>query len=94
VRAFTKALASEIDRERYPDVLINELLPGVYRTRMSDTGEDPAQAYPHARTVASLPARGPHGETFLRSEIYVERSGLRARLTRRVAQLVGGRARR
>jgi NAD(P)-dependent dehydrogenase (short-subunit alcohol dehydrogenase family) len=90
VRAFTKALAAEIDRERHPDVLINELLPGVYRTRMSATGEDPEQAYPHARTVASLPARGPHGESFLRSELYIERGGLRARVGRLVARLAGG----
>jgi NAD(P)-dependent dehydrogenase (short-subunit alcohol dehydrogenase family) len=83
VSAFTKALASEIDRQRYPDVLVNELLAGVYRTRMSETGEDPADAYPHARTVASLPSGGPHGEIFLGSEIFREESGgLRARLKR------------
>lgn len=83
VSAFTKALASEIDRQRYPDVLVNELLAGVYRTRMSETGEDPADAYPHARTVASLPSGGPHGEIFLGSEIFREESGgVRARLKR------------
>ncbi len=83
VSAFTKALASEIDRQRYPDVLVNELLAGVYRTRMSETGDDPADAYAHARTVASLPSGGPHGEIFLGSEIFREESGgVRARLKR------------
>jgi NAD(P)-dependent dehydrogenase (short-subunit alcohol dehydrogenase family) len=79
---FTKALASEVDRDRYPDVLVNELLAGVFRTRMSETGDDPADAYAHARTVASLPAGGPHGEIFLRSEVFVEQGGLRTRLKR------------
>lgn len=90
VRAFTKALAAEIDRERYPDVLVNELLPGVFRSRMSDTGEDPAAAYPHARFVASLPARGPTGETFVRSTLFVEDDGLRARSRRFLSRLSGG----
>jgi len=91
VRAFTKALAAEIDRKRYPDVLVNELLPGVYRTRMSDTGEDPGDAYRHARFVASLPAKGPSGESFLRSELTVDDTGLRARAKRMVSRLLRGR---
>ncbi len=81
VRALSRAIAAEIDRSRHPDVLVNELIAGVFRTRMSDLGADPMEAYPHARTVASLPAGGPHGETFARSEIHVEDPpGLRARL--------------
>ncbi len=91
VSAFTKALASEIDRHVCPDVLVNELLAGVYRTRMSETGDDPADAYPHARTVASLPSGGPHGEIFLRSEIFREDSGgLRGRLKRILGLAPGG----
>lgn len=90
VRAFTKALAAEIDRERYPDVLVNELLPGVFRSRMSETGQDPAEAYPHARFVASLPAGGPTGETFVRSELFVEDEGLRARARRFLSRVSRG----
>ncbi len=90
VTVFTAALASEIDRARYPDVLVNELLAGVFRTRMSDTGEDPAAAYPHARTVASLPAGGPHGQIFVRSQVFVEEHGLRARVKRIFRRLTGG----
>ncbi len=91
VRAFTKALAAEIDRARFPDVLVNELLPGVFRTRMSEIGEEPDAAYPHARFVASLPANGPHGQIFLRSELYVESPGWRARIARRFGRVLGGR---
>jgi len=90
VRAFTKALAAEIDRQRYPDVLVNELLPGVFRSRMSDSGQDPAEAYPHARFVAGLPALGPTGETFVRSELFVEDVGLRARFRRFLSRVSAG----
>jgi len=91
VHALTRSIASEIDRQRYPDVLVNELLAGVFRTRMSDEGLDPAAAYPHARFVASLPAGGPHGEAFVRSEIFTEHPpGLRTRARRLVSRLTGG----
>lgn len=88
VPVLTKSLAVEIDRARYPDVLVNELLPGVFRTRMSESGEDPMDAYPHARAVASLPSGGPTGETFVRSEIFVEYVGIRAKLRRIASRLI------
>jgi NAD(P)-dependent dehydrogenase (short-subunit alcohol dehydrogenase family) len=87
VRVFTKALAAEIERARYPDVLVNELLAGVFRTRMSETGDDPAAAYPHARFVASLPAGGPHGATFVRSQQLPEDPGPQPRWRRWLARL-------
>jgi NAD(P)-dependent dehydrogenase (short-subunit alcohol dehydrogenase family) len=90
VPVLTKAIAVEIDRERYPDVLVNELVPGIYRTRMSDAGEDPMDAYAHARVVASLPSGGPTGSTFVRSELWVEHVGIRAKLRRILAKLAGG----
>jgi len=80
VRPFTRALASEIDRARYPNVLINELIPGIVKTSMSDSGEDPAAIYQHAKLVASLPANGPHGETFVQSQLFREPQGLKSRL--------------
>jgi NAD(P)-dependent dehydrogenase (short-subunit alcohol dehydrogenase family) len=90
VRPFTKALAAEIDRTRYPDVLINELLPGIFRTRMSEHGGDPRNVYQHARFVASLPRNGPTGKTFLQSTPYHEDHGLRARLRRLIGRASGG----
>jgi hypothetical protein len=60
---------------------------------MSETGDDPADAYRHASFVASLPANGPHGEIFLRSELYFEESGLRARARRLASRLLGRGAR-
>ncbi|MGH9889355.1 MAG: SDR family NAD(P)-dependent oxidoreductase [bacterium] len=89
VPVLTKSLAVEIDRVRHPDVLVNELVPGVYRTRMSEHGEDPMDAYPHARFVASLPSGGPTGETFIRSELFVEYVGMRAKLRRILGKLTG-----
>ena len=89
VRAFTKALAAEIDRARYPDVLVNELMPGVAKTRMSDSGADPMSLYVHARFVAGLPRGGPTGEAFVQSTFHIEDYGLRARLKRLMARLAG-----
>ena len=86
VRPLTKALVSEIDRNRYPDVLINELIPGVVRTRMSESGEDPRDIYPHVRAVAALPRGGPTGKTFLQGSLHIENHGLRARLRRLLAK--------
>jgi NAD(P)-dependent dehydrogenase (short-subunit alcohol dehydrogenase family) len=89
VPVLTKAIATEIDRERYPDVLVNELVPGIYRTRMSDTGEDPMDAYVHARVVASLPSGGPTGATFVGSQLWVEHVGIRAKVRRILSKLMG-----
>lgn len=89
MRALTLAIASEIDRARYPDVLINELLPGIFKTSMSEQGDDPMSVYAHARTLASLPSGGPTGQTFMQSEIYVPDQGIRARAKRMLSRLGG-----
>jgi len=89
VMAFTRALASEVNREQHPDVLINELIPGMVRTRMSADGENPADVYQHAHFVASLPRGGPTGRTFVQSKLYIEDHGLRARLKRFSARIAG-----
>ena len=66
VSALTKSIACEIDRGRYPDVLVNEFLPGVIRTRMTpDQGDDPMDVYPRTKSVVALPAGGPHGRIFI-----------------------------
>jgi NAD(P)-dependent dehydrogenase (short-subunit alcohol dehydrogenase family) len=90
VHSFTLALASEVDSTRYPDVLINELVPGMVRTRMSDQGEDPKDVYRHVRFVASLPARGAHGQTFNQSTMEVAAPRRSARLKRLASKLTGG----
>lgn len=90
VMAFTRALATEIDSGRYPDVLVNELLTGIVKTRMSDDGIAPAEVYPHARHVALLPAGGPTGQVFLQSTLLVEKPGLRTRLRRVLSRATFG----
>jgi 2-hydroxycyclohexanecarboxyl-CoA dehydrogenase len=89
VPVLTKSIAAEIDRDRYPDVLVNELVPGVYQTRMSDAGDNPIDAYAHARFVASLPSGGPNGATFLRSELWTEHIGIRAKVRRILSKFKG-----
>lgn len=89
VGPLTKAIASEIDRSRFPDVLINELMPGVMKTSMSDSGEEPADAYIHVRRVCTLPANGPTGQSFVQSVLYLEYQGLGARLRNRLKRALG-----
>ena len=89
VRALTRALASEVNRETHPDILINELTPGVVKTRMSPDGEDPMDISPHAKHLACLPAGGPSGATFEQSELHIEDYGIRARLKRFLGKLMG-----
>jgi NAD(P)-dependent dehydrogenase (short-subunit alcohol dehydrogenase family) len=90
VRPLTKALATEIDRTRYPDVLINELVPGSVRTRMSEIGKEPIEVYSHVRLVASLPRNGLTGRTFSEDKLHYEDYGLRARLKRFVSKATRG----
>ncbi len=89
VGPLTKALASEIDRSRFPDVLVNQLMPGIVRTRMSESGEDAEAIYPHIRFVAGLPKGGPSGQTFVQSTLYEEHVGRKTRLKRWVKKALG-----
>lgn len=91
VRAFTRAIASEIDRGRYPDVLVNELVPGMVRTRMSDAGESPEDVYRHLVHVLALPSGGPNGQTFAQSAMEVDVPRLSVRLRRAAMRMLGRR---
>lgn len=58
------ALAAEIDSRRFPNVLINELIPGAVKTSMSPQGSEPDAVYPWAKALIDLPAGGPTGRIF------------------------------
>ena len=90
IRALTRSIASEVDRARYPHLLINEFIPGTFVTGMSDSGEDPATVYPHLKHVVSLPSGGPTGQTFFKSDLLEEPMGRRARLKRALSRLTLG----
>jgi NAD(P)-dependent dehydrogenase (short-subunit alcohol dehydrogenase family) len=90
IRPLTRALASEVDRGRYPDILINELIPGEFRTGMSDHGEEPDAVYPHLRFVVSLPSSGPTGQTFLKSEMLQGPVRLKTRIKRAISRATLG----
>lgn len=90
VRVLTQGIARELDRYRYPDVLVNEWLPGIFNTRMTpDAGEDPMSAYAGARVVASVRPGGPHGEVFLGEQLFVETPHFRSRVKRKIKRLLG-----
>jgi NAD(P)-dependent dehydrogenase (short-subunit alcohol dehydrogenase family) len=89
LNCLTKAVAAEIDRNIYPDILVNELVPGGVRTSMSATGDDPKEVYPHARFLVDLPPGGPTGRIFIKSELFHEDYGIRARIRRKIAKIRG-----
>ena len=72
VTSFTRAVALGIDRDRYPDVLVNALVPGPTRSGMNrrEGLQEPEAVYPHVRFVAELPSGGPTGRTFWNSKDY------------------------
>ncbi|TPV95059.1 MAG: SDR family oxidoreductase [Myxococcales bacterium FL481] len=91
VSPLTQGIAVEIDRDRHPDVLVNELMPGIFRTRMTpDQGADPMTAYPHVRNVVLQPAGGPHGRIFLLGDLWEEygSGGRKAQLKRLLRRLL------
>jgi gluconate 5-dehydrogenase len=69
VSALTRSLAAEVTSE-HPDVLINDLIPGPTKTRMSPAGQEPEAVYPMVRDLVLLPAGGPSGCIFFRDEPY------------------------
>ena len=92
VFALTKALACEVDREKHPDVLINEFLPGIVHTRMTpEGGDNPMSVYEHVRAVVELPANSAHGEAYLKSKLIQKSSGGKRSFLRRVARKLLGR---
>jgi NAD(P)-dependent dehydrogenase (short-subunit alcohol dehydrogenase family) len=66
LHALTRAISAEIDRQRYPDVLINEFNPSATRTAMSDGGDDPSATFPRIARLVDFPAGGPTGRSFMR----------------------------
>ena len=80
-------MAREVDHGRYPNVLINELVPGVFRTRMTpDRGEDPGDSFQYLRPLLSLGSGGHHGQIFerLRHVVPGGDGGLRGKVKRLV----------
>lgn len=91
VSSLSLGISTEVDPAKYPDVLVNELMPGVFQTRMTpDHGDDPMSAYAYVKNVALLPAGGPHGRIFLKDQLFEEHSGgLRGKVKRVLKSLTG-----
>jgi NAD(P)-dependent dehydrogenase (short-subunit alcohol dehydrogenase family) len=85
----TRALSVEIDRQRYPNVLINEFNPGATRTGMSESGHEPAVVYPWLKRIIDLPSGGPTGRIFLRDKEIQPEEGRKAKLKRHLLRRIG-----
>jgi short-subunit dehydrogenase len=64
LHALTRGVALEIDRDRYPNVLVNEFSPGATRTSMSDHGNRPEDIFPMLHRLVAFESGGPHGQFF------------------------------
>ena len=85
----TRVLSAEIDRRRYPNVLINEFNPGATRTGMSENGHEPAAVYPWLKSIVELPSGGPTGRIFLCDREFQPNEGKRAKIKRYLARRIG-----
>ncbi len=64
LHTLVRGIAREIDRDRYPNVLINEFSPGATRTRMSDHGNEPASIPAMLMPLLECGSDGPQGRFF------------------------------
>ena len=64
IHPLVRTIAREIDRERYPNVLINEFSPGATRTAMSSFGHDPEDIFPMLIDLIRCGPTGPQGRFF------------------------------
>ncbi len=80
VGAFTRALAVELAAAK-SQLIVNEWIPGVYRTRMSRyTGEDPAVAFERLLVAWEASKQGPGGRTFAGNREVLPLRSLRSRV--------------
>lgn len=82
--SLTKNVAAGIDRQQYPDVLINGLIPGITRTAIwgnaiatgallattAQQMQEPEVVYPYAKSLVELPAGGTSGRIFFNGQDY------------------------
>jgi len=87
--SLNKFMAAEIDRAEHPNVLVNELVPGSIKTRMSGFGDDASSVYPYVVSLINLPPGGPAGQIFLKGAMFHENLGIKARLNRKLYKLLG-----
>lgn len=84
VSAFTRALAVELAAAGSA-LIVNEWIPGVYRTRMSgNTGEDPARAFERLLVVWQQSRQGRGGRVFCEAKEVLPPRSLRSRIKSRL----------
>jgi NAD(P)-dependent dehydrogenase (short-subunit alcohol dehydrogenase family) len=63
-----KCLAADL--APYPNILINDLIPGPTRNVRNPNGQDPKLVVPFLRQLLLLPPGGPSGKTFFRGQLF------------------------
>lgn len=84
LHALVKAIAVEVGPD-YPDILVNEWVPGRLRTTMGiETGIDPAQAATWGVALLDLPAGGATGQIFVRDRQEMPPRSLKRRIVDKI----------
>jgi NAD(P)-dependent dehydrogenase (short-subunit alcohol dehydrogenase family) len=84
LHALTKAAAAEVGAD-YPDLLVNEWVPGSLATRMGVAdGHPPERAAAWGLALLDLPAGGPTGQIFVEDRMEEPPLGLKQRLRRKL----------
>jgi NAD(P)-dependent dehydrogenase (short-subunit alcohol dehydrogenase family) len=79
-----KAVEAELAGD-FPDILVNEWVPGALRTRMGiPEGYDPAEAARWGMDLLDLPAGGPSGRIFDRVQLVEPPMSLKRRILRKL----------
>jgi len=84
LHALTRAVAAEVGAD-YPDLLVNEWVPGSLATRMGVAdGHPPERAAAWGLALLDLPAGGPTGQVFVEDRMEEPPLGLKQRLLRKL----------
>jgi 3-oxoacyl-[acyl-carrier protein] reductase len=67
---FARSLSKELELANNADILVNTVIPGLTRTRMSREGQNPEEVYPFILEAATFPRGGPNGRVFFRGKDY------------------------
>jgi meso-butanediol dehydrogenase / (S,S)-butanediol dehydrogenase / diacetyl reductase len=90
VSAFSRAIAAELS-SMGSALIVNEWIPGVFRTQMSgNTGEDPQLAFERVTKVCSLSKLGVGGRTFVGDAEHLPPRSLKSRVKSRLKHLLTG----
>lgn len=84
LHALVRGIAAEVDRDHYPNVLVNEFMPSATKTAMSEFGQTPQEVAPLIKRLLDFPSGGPHGTCWAGERQIYFGEGLKGMLLRKL----------